>query len=97
MEIKINKKSVKEEKIPFNLNLENKEKLQIKGVMELFMSSETEVKAKTSMGNLKIVGQNLKPEKLNLETKELEVTGEIDGVMFYGSGAKKSFLKRIFK
>lgn len=79
------------------VSLQNKEQMLVTGVVELFSSNETEIKAKTMLGNIKIVGQQLKPEKLDIANNELQVVGEIEGFSYYGANTSKSFLKRVFK
>jgi len=83
--------------IPSAIVLTDRKNANITGILELYSSGETEIKAKTSLGNLKITGQNLKPERLDLDAKVLDVSGEIESLSYYGTSAGKSWLKRIFK
>lgn len=94
---KSNQVQKKDVKMQSNVTLENKEKMIITGVTELYSSQENEIRAKTGLGNIKIMGSGLKPEKLDLENNVLSVTGEIEGISYYGANNSKSFFKRIFK
>jgi len=92
-----NGKNIVEQTLPSNIILNDRKNLNVTGVLELYSSGETEIKLKTGLGNLKITGANLKPERLDLEAGVLDVSGDVDSILYYGVGTSKSFLKRIFK
>ena len=50
------------------------------------------------MGGMTIQGQGMHMEKLSLETGEIAVAGDIDGILYESrSGSDKGLLKRLFK
>ena len=83
-------------KTPHMISLDSRKSLSVTGVKEVGSFDEREITAHTDMGKLLIKGNNLNIKKLNLDTCDLEVTGEICG-LDYLDGCSGGFLKRIFK
>ena len=82
------------------ISLDKRENLLVSGVTDVISFDEETVIAETEMGIIVIRGINLHVKKINLESGELSVTGEIDGVTYESPGAKKkakSFAGRLFK
>jgi len=81
-----------------NFLLENREKMSISGVLDVDIFNPDMVVVQTEMGMLTIKGVDLHINKLNLESSELCVEGEI-GSCVYADKATSSggFLGKIFK
>lgn len=62
--------------------LENRERLSVSGVTDVESYNENDVTMQTSMGMLIVRGSNLHIEKLNLESGELAVMGEISALEY---------------
>lgn len=77
-----------------NLTLENRKKLSLTGISEVISSSEKELMVKLGDTKLSIAGENISIIRLNIESGELEATGEFNEFSY---GKKGNFLKRIFK
>ena len=60
-----------------NLVLENREKLSISGVLDVLSFDDQVVIVETELGLLTIKGENLRINKLSLDTSEVIVEGEI--------------------
>ena len=60
-----------------NLILENRKRLSVSGVEEVLSFDEAEVNMRTALGELIVRGEELKVEKLAVESGELRVTGKI--------------------
>lgn len=60
-----------------NIFIENRERIDVTGVIDVISFDDNFVEAETELGNFLIRGENLKIEKLNLEEKELALTGYI--------------------
>lgn len=83
-----------------NIVLENREKLNISGVLDVLSFDDQIVILETELGLLTVKGENLRINKLSLDTSEVTVDGEISqlaysekDVMEKGGG----FLNKIFK
>ena len=83
-----------------NVYLENREKLSISGVLDVFSFDDQIIIIETELGLLTIKGENLKITKLSLDTSDFIVEGLINNILYSNSeGNKKnqSILTRIFK
>ena len=60
-----------------NLVLENREKLTISGVLDVLSFDDQIVILETELGLLTVKGENLRINKLSLDTAEVIVDGEI--------------------
>lgn len=85
-----------------NVVLENREKLNITGVLDVFSFDDQIIIVQTELGMLTIKGDNLKINKLNLDTSEFVVDGYISSLTYTNSSAEnikkgKSILNKIFK
>ena len=83
-----------------NIILENREKLSISGVLDVLSFDDQIVILETELGLLTVKGENLRINKLSLDTSEVVVDGEI-----YNSGYSEkensqksgSFFGKIFR
>ena len=60
-----------------NLVLENRQKLSISGVIDVLSFDDQVVIVETELGLLTIKGENLRINKLSIDTSEVVVEGEI--------------------
>ena len=60
-----------------NLVLENREKLSISGVLDVLSFDDQVVIVETELGLLTVKGENLRINKLSIDTSEVIVEGEI--------------------
>lgn len=82
-----------------NLVLENREKLSMSGVLDVLSFDDQVVIVETELGLLNVKGENLRINKLSLDTSEVIVEGDIYS-LFYSektSDKKSSFIGKIFK
>ncbi len=79
----------KEAPVNHELCLVNRKRLHIGGIEKVYHFNEVLIKTKTVMGMLEIKGQNLFIESLDLEKKELAVTGEIKSLQYEDSSVLK--------
>lgn len=84
-----------------NLILENREKLNISGVLDVLSFDDQIVVVETELGLLTIKGENLRINKLSIDTSEVIVEGEIFNMSYSEKGFEKksnsSLLGKIFK
>lgn len=84
-----------------NIILENREKLNITGILDVLSFDDQIIIIETDLGLLTIKGENLKINKLSLDTSDFTVDGKIDSLSYSNSEStnKKStnFLNKIFK
>lgn len=82
-----------------NIILESREKLSVSGVLDILTFDEDEITLDTELGQLNIKGENLKVEKLTVDTGEVVAKGNFDSI-FYSKDVvhkKGSLLKSIFQ
>lgn len=83
-----------------NLILENRQKLSISGVNDVLSFDDQVVMADTELGLLTVKGENLKINKLSIDTSEVIVEGDINYLSYSensGEKEKTSLISKIFK
>ena len=84
-----------------NLILENREKLSISGVLDVLSFDDQIVILETELGLLTVKGENLRINKLSLDTAEVIIDGEVYNLGYSEKDlAKKSgggLLNKIFR
>lgn len=83
-----------------NLVLENREKLSVSGVSDVLSFDDQIVAIETDLGLLTVKGENLRINKLSIDTGEVIVEGEINNLGYSERETDKkagSFLGKIFK
>lgn len=82
-----------------NIFLENRNKLNVTGVLDVLNFDEQIITVETEMGVLVIKGSDLKLNKYNLDDTELSIEGEIISLAYEDKVNHKneSLLAKIFK
>lgn len=84
-----------------NLILENREKLSISGVLDVLSFDDQVVMVETELGLLTIKGENLKINKLSIDTSEVIVEGDINSLSYSEKDLNKdksgSIISKIFR
>ena len=84
-----------------NLILENRGKLSISGVNDVLSFDDQVVMIDTELGLLTVKGEDIRINKLSLDTSEVIVDGEISSLTYSQKGPEKnggtSLLSKIFK
>ena len=84
-----------------NLVLENREKLSISGVKDVLSFDDQIVIVETELGLLTVKGENLRINKLSIDTSEVIVEGEVSSLSYSEHNSEKSnnssLLSKIFK
>lgn len=84
-----------------NVILENREKLTVSGVVDVLSFDDQIVIVETDLGLLTIKGENLRINKLSLDTTEVIVEGKIFSLSYSEKNLDKNsaggFLGKIFK
>lgn len=82
-----------------NLVLENREKLSISGVIDVLSFDDQVVIVETELGLLTVKGENIRINKLSIDTSEVVVEGEINNLAYSEKEVEKkgSLLGKIFK
>ncbi len=95
------KKEIKIEDKKSNLILENRRRLVLTGVIEIFSFDDEKISLNTNQGLLNIKGQELKISKLDVQSGEAIIIGLVDSCI-YSTNSKKadnkeSILSKLFK
>ena len=83
-----------------NIVLENREKLNISGVKDVLSFDDQIIIVQTTLGLLTIKGENLRVNKLNIDTSDFSIDGNISSLAYSNSESFKehtSFWGKIFK
>ena len=83
-----------------NLVLENREKLSVSGVNDVLSFDDQVVMVDTELGLLTVKGENIRINKLSLDTAEVIIEGEISSLSYSQKSIEKSsgtLLSKIFK
>lgn len=83
-----------------NLVLENREKLSISGVLDVLSFDDQIVIVETELGLLNVKGENIRINKLSIDTSEVIVEGDICSLAYSEKEFDKkgsSLLGKIFK
>lgn len=90
---------VQQKEITQNVIMENRRKLSISGVTDVESFDEESIVLSTEAGMLCIKGAALHINKLSLESGEVAVEGEINGLDYSDAGAKNhgSLLSKLFR
>ncbi len=83
-----------------NVILENREKLSISGVLDVLSFDDQIVILETELGLLTIKGDNLRINKLSLDTAEVIIDGEVYNIGYSEKDTNQKsggFLSKIFR
>ena len=83
-----------------NLILENRGKLSISGVLDVLSFDDQVVMVETELGLLTVKGENLRINKLSIDTSEVMVEGTLSLLSYSNKESEKektSFMSKIFK
>lgn len=82
-----------------NIILENRNKLSISGVIDVFSFDDQIVILETTLGMLTIKGEDLRISKLSIDTTEVVIGGTINNLAYTEKTEKKAsnLLGKIFK
>lgn len=83
-----------------NLILENREKLSVSGVLDVLSFDDQVVMIETELGLLTVKGENLKINKLSIDTSEVIVEGNMSYLAYSDKEqdkTKQSFISKIFR
>lgn len=77
-----------------NIILENREKLTISGVLDVLSFDDQIIIVETELGLLTIKGENLKINKLNIETSDVTLDGLVSSLSYSNSDSMKKTTSR---
>ena len=83
-----------------NIILENRQKLSISGVLDVLSFDDQVVIVDTELGMLTVKGENIRINKLSLDTSDVVVEGDISHINYNDKSIDRkdtSFLNKIFK
>ena len=83
-----------------NLVLENRGKLSVSGVIDVLSFVDQVVMVDTELGLLTVKGENIRINKLSLDTAEVIIEGEISSLSYSQNKQEKNsgtLLSKIFK
>ncbi len=83
-----------------NLVLENREKLSISGVLDVLSFDDQVVIVETELGLLNVKGEDLRINKLSIDTSEVVVEGNVFNLCYSEKSSDKkssSLMSKIFK
>lgn len=95
----MDERKVQREQQKCNLFVEDRNRLTVTAVEDIDVFDESGFTVITNAGALIVKGADLHINKLNVDTGELVVDGEIDSCIFNNSygGKNRGFISRLFK
>lgn len=95
------RKTISNSNVIQNVVLENRERLNISGVLDVLSFDDQVVIVETELGMLTIKGDNLRINKLSIDTSEVTIEGEIESLTYSTKDVQKksggSILGKLFK
>lgn len=83
--------------LPHNVIIEGREKISISGVIDVESFDENEILIETSIGNMCIVGEDMRVEKLSIETGDTVIEGRITCIEYNDrKTTREGFWSKIF-
>lgn len=80
------------------LHMENRQKLDITGVVKVINFNEEQINLNTVMGNMTIKGKNIKINKINVDTGDMSIEGEFNSIVYSSkTSSGENILKKLFK
>jgi len=83
--------------LPHSLSLDERQRLTVTGVQEVVEFNEDNVTVQTVKGLLNIRGSGLRVDKLEKETGELRLTGNVSDLGYEDAGPGQGFFARLFR
>ena len=85
--------------MPQNIILEDRERLSVSGVLDVESFCEDKILLETTLGFLEIEGNDLKMNKLSVDSGELMIEGDISSVNYTDESReqKGSLISRLFR
>ena len=84
-------------KMPHSLILENRSSLTATGVSNVDSFDDQTIVAYTDLGELTVRGRNLSISRLNIETGELTLAGDVSSLPYSESKPEGGYLSRLFR
>ncbi|MBR3971370.1 MAG: sporulation protein YabP [Ruminococcus sp.] len=82
---------------PHSLSLDNREVLNLTGILDVPGFDEETVSLQTPCGNLIVKGQSLHISRLSLDTGDVSIDGRINSLQYLGDTRQKGIMSKIFK
>lgn len=82
---------------PHSVQIENREKISLTGVISVESFNESEVVVNTHVGLVTVFGSSLHITRLDLDAGHLWVEGVIGGLEYHEQTAKKGLFSGLFK
>lgn len=81
------------------INIDNRQKIDITGVIDVITFNEQSVILNTVLGELSIKGKNMKVNKLNVDNGDMSIEGEMQSLTYVSKEIreKESLVKKLFK
>ncbi len=80
---------------PHEMIMKDRNQLKMTGVIEVISATSNLINTKTECGPLTILGHDLRVNLLDIESKIVEIIGEINEIKYIAN--KKSFFQKVFK
>jgi len=87
-------------KTPHNVIIESRKNITVTGVMDIDSFDEESVVLFTELGELSIKGQNLHINKIDINSGDLTMEGEIESLSYSEAGPQKGssgFFSKLFR
>ena len=100
MPMDMKKDNIQSTNVIQNIVLENRERLSISGVLDVLSFDDQIIIVETELGLLTVKGENLRINKLSIDTSEVIIEGNISSLSYSDKETgqnKTSFISKLFK
>lgn len=80
-----------------SIHIEERKRITLTGATRVVSSTNTQAVVEVGESSVVISGSNLEVTNLNLESKEVAFSGNINGIKYMQKVEKGNFIKRLFK
>lgn len=93
----MNETNFSNKRIIHNIILENRENLSINGIKSVENFDENIIVLQSEMGELTVKGENLHITKMDVDSGDISINGNIYGLIYNDTVKGSSIIKRIFR
>lgn len=83
--------------MPHQLIMQERERLELTGVLDVDSFDDTVVTVYTSQGDLTVRGRGLHIHRLDVEGGSLSMEGQVDSLVYTVSAPRGGFFSRLFR
>lgn len=96
----ISQSNISSQNVSQNITIESRKSISISGVNKIITLNPNEFEIVTTLGNLKITGENMEMKNFDIEKGNMYIVGTFDSLLYFNidkTKKNKSFIQKLFK